>query len=213
LALVRQLVILHGGRVLVSSPGVGAGATFGISQPIAHPASAQPVQSEPAPPERVATAAPSARAAALGGAALELERAVEQPPLPPPAPVPVAMFERCVIVDDDVDSAETVALMLERWGFTAQVAHDASGALEAIDRLHPELVLLDLTLPGLERYFLIEQVRRKLGSAVRAVAITGHADDEVRREALDHGFDDLLVKPISAEQLAAAASRSSIPSS
>jgi len=100
--------------------------------------------------------------------------------------------------------------MLESWGLTADVAHDASGAFEAVKRLNPDLVLLDLTLPGQERFWLVEQLRSRIGNGVRVVAVTGHADDDVRREALERGFDDLLVKPVSAEQLAAAASRSNL---
>jgi len=195
LALVRQLVVLHGGRVLVSSPGVGAGAMFGISLPMAHAADV-PV------PERTT---PAHRASARGSAAFELEAIDEKPA---PADLPAGAFERCVIVDDDVDAAETLALMLERWGFAAQVAHDTVGGLETIERVAPELVLLDLTLPGVDRYFLVEQLRNKPGPRIRIVAVTGHADDAVRSEALEHGFDDLLVKPISAEQLALAVSRS-----
>lgn len=172
LALVSQLVELHGGRVLAASLGVGAGATFTITLPLA---------AGTAPAKRVT---PTKSVAHSG-----------------------AMFERCVVVDDDIDSAETLALMLHGWGVQADVAHDALGALEAVHRLEPDLVLLDLTLPGQDRYRLIEQLRDKVGADVRIVAVTGHADDNVRREALERGFDDLLVKPISREQLAAAARR------
>lgn len=188
LALVRQLVVLHGGKVVVSSPGVGSGATFGIQLPVAR---------------MPAVAEPASRTVRRGS-----QPDSERGDRPSAAELRSAMFDRCVVVDDDVDTAETLALMLQSWGLTANVAHDAGEAMEAVQRIKPELVLLDLTLPGQERFALIEQLRHKVGRGVRVVAVTGHADDDVRREALEHGFDDLLVKPISLEQLAAAASRS-----
>jgi CheY-like chemotaxis protein len=187
LALVRQLVVLHGGKVVVSSPGVGSGATFGIQLPSAR----MPAVEEPASGTVKRASQPEAERGDRKSAA-ELR---------------AALFERCVVVDDDVDTAETLALMLQSWGMTVNVAHDAGEALEAVQRTKPELVLLDLTLPGQERFALIEQLRSKIGREVRIVAVTGHADDDVRRQALEHGFDDLLVKPVSLEQLAAAASR------
>lgn len=189
LALARQLIILHGGRIQVSSPGVGEGATFGISLPLASQRGLTESRRASTPPasQEMAAAGPTVAAASENG-----------------------RFERCVVVDDDVDSAETLALVLKGWGLTVDVAHDAPSALETMRRLDPELVLLDLTLPGQDRYFLVEQVRVQLGSELRVVAITGHADDEVRREALGRGFDDVLVKPVSTEQLAALTRRSDV---
>jgi len=190
LALVRQLVVLHGGKVLASSDGVGAGATFGLQLPLA--------------PSIQGTLEP-VRSTSAGAAGLAR---VESIAAAPTSRAP--MFHRCVVVDDDVDSAEAIALMLESWGLTADVAHDAREAFEAIQRVKPELVLLDLTLPGEDRFSLVERLRSKIGPVVRVVAVTGHADEQVRREALRRGFDDLLVKPISAEQLANAARRVSL---
>jgi len=202
LALVRQLLELHGGTVSAASPGVGQGATFTVQLPLREVHDALPLapqRSELVRDERAREHEPPT------GIQLEAPRPGKSSPVHPP----VGMFDRCVVVDDDVDSAETIALMLKSWGLSASVAHDASGALEAIGRLEPELVLLDLTMPGQDRYAIIERLRGEKGSRLRVVAVTGHADEEVRKEALARGFDDLLVKPISAEQLAAAASRSS----
>jgi len=199
LALVRQLVVLHGGKVIVSSPGVGSGATFGILLPLADMGEverASPRSERPTPPEEPPSDPEQDEAERVSSAALR-----------------TPMFERCVVVDDDADTAETLALMLASWGVTANVAHDASEAFDAVQRHEPELVLLDLTLPGQERFDVIEQLRRKVGPTVRVVAVTGHADDEIRREAMARGFDDLLVKPISVEQLAAVASRPEKPRS
>lgn len=190
LALVRQLVVLHGGKVVVSSPGVGSGATFGIQLPLAR----MPATTEPASGTMKRGSQPDS----------------ERGERPSAAELRAALFDRCVVVDDDVDTAETLALMLQSWGLTANVAHDAGEALAAVQRIKPELILLDLTLPGQERFALIQEVRRRVGPEVRVVAVTGHADDDIRREALAHGFDELLVKPISVEQLAAAASRRAV---
>lgn len=173
LALVRQLIELHGGHVHVSSPGVGKGSTFSLTIPLAR---------QSALPEMVES-------------------------LTTDQPRPSRTFDRCVVVDDDVDTADTLALMLKSFGLSTETAYEPSGALEAIQTLQPELVFLDLTLPGQKRFSLISELRSRWGAGIRVIAVTGHADDAVRREALEHGFDDLLVKPISPAQVAEAAAR------
>jgi PAS domain S-box-containing protein len=180
LALVHQIVALHGGTVKATSGGVGAGSTFCITLP-----------------------ASTAREPSSSLGSMARSSASPTEPRPP-------MFDRCIVIDDDIDSAETLALTLQGFGLRAEVVNDPSGALEAISKLKPELVLLDLSLPGHDRFWLIEQLRGQFGSSIRVVAVTGHADAETRAEALAHGFDAFLVKPISREQLAAAASRSEV---
>lgn len=202
LALVRQLLALHGGSVSAASPGVGKGATFSVRLPLS-----QLLENLPVAEQNPELARDHRR---WDPPPLGIQLDPPRPGKSSPTHQRIGMFDSCVVVDDDVDSAETIALMLKSWGLTASVAHDASGALEAIGRLEPELVFLDLTMPGQDRYAIIERLRgESQGARLRVVAVTGHADDEVRKEALARGFDDLLVKPISAEQLAAAASRSS----
>ena len=102
------------------------------------------------------------------------------------------------MVDDNVEGAESLAELLRLWGHTVELAHDGPSGLALAARQPPEVVLLDIGLPGLDGY----EVGRRLRAAeatrgATLVAVTGYGEQvhEGRLEKI--GFDHLLVKPVS----------------
>ncbi len=102
---------------------------------------------------------------------------------------------RVLVVDDNIDSADLLALVVGRLGHTVRTAHDGDSAAEAFRAFAPDVALLDVGLPGTNGYELARAFRREMGSAVCLVAITGWGQDEDRRRAREAGFDCHLVKP------------------
>jgi CheY-like chemotaxis protein len=102
------------------------------------------------------------------------------------------------VVDDNVDSARTLGALLRRMGHDVQVAHDGVSALDAAREHPPQLVLLDLGMPGLDGYAVARRIRleREAATAPRLVALTGYGNEEARRRSREAGFDEHLVKPI-----------------
>ena len=114
----------------------------------------------------------------------------------PAAPAPVGR-RRMLVVDDNGDSAESLALLLSLAGHETHVAHTGPEALDRADALRPDAVLLDLGLPGLSGY----EVCRRLRAAAWAreipiVAITGWGQADDRQRSREAGFDAHLVKPV-----------------
>lgn len=104
---------------------------------------------------------------------------------------------RILIVDDNPDSAESLAELLALSGHETHVAHDGAAAVEAARALRPEVVVLDIGLPKMNGYEAAREIRRQPhGSEVMLVALTGWGQDEDRRKSRDAGFDHHLVKPI-----------------
>ena len=119
-----------------------------------------------------------------------------EPELPPAHP------RRVLIVDDNQDAAEMLALMMEAWGQTTRVAHDGLAALQAGAEFHPEVVLLDIGLPGLDGYETARRMRAAdWGRHATLVAVTGWGRDSDIARTQDAGFDHHLVKPVSPEVL------------
>lgn len=103
---------------------------------------------------------------------------------------------RVLIVDDNVDAADSLAMLLESDGHEAQTAYDASTALDAVERLRPEVVLLDIGLPQMDGYALARHLRAtNTVPGMRLVALTGYGRDEDRERARAAGFDDHILKP------------------
>jgi PAS domain S-box-containing protein len=102
---------------------------------------------------------------------------------------------RILVVDDNEDLVEVVALLLRRWGHEVCVAGDGPSALAAAQTFRPEVVFLDIELPILSGYEVARRLRQLPGMEnVLLVATTGHAA-ETRNRALDAGFDAHLMKP------------------
>jgi signal transduction histidine kinase len=107
---------------------------------------------------------------------------------------------RMLVVDDNVDAAESLRDFFVLLGHDVQVAHDASGALRLAGEQPPELALLDIGLPGMDGYELARQLRA-VAPDVYLIAATGYGQETDRRAAREAGFDRHLVKPLSIDEL------------
>jgi signal transduction histidine kinase len=130
---------------------------------------------------------------------------VEGPPAAPQkstdAPASrLALSEHVLVVDDNVDAAQTLAEMLRIMGARVTIAHDGAQALHAgACSEPPHLVLLDIGLPGMDGYETAREWRRRFGNRSRLVALTGYGSAEDRRRTARSGFDGHLVKPVTIE--------------
>ena len=104
---------------------------------------------------------------------------------------------RVLVVDDNRDSADTLAALLEAWDHEVRTCYDGTSALAIVANFRPDVVLLDIGLPRMNGYEVAAQLRKADGgrSAI-LVAFTGYGQDEDRRRARDAGFDYHLVKPL-----------------
>ena len=170
LTLVRSLVEMHGGSVQALSEGLSRGSEFVVRLPILDLSKVQTDTSLVEPEPTIPRHEPS-RAPSL----------------------------RVLVVDDNVSSAESLAMVLKLDGHEVQVNHDGAAALETVRRFRPEVVLLDIGLPGMDGYEVARRLRQDAdlaaGIALLA-AVTGYAEDEARRRSREAGFDHHLVKPI-----------------
>ncbi|MBA4015672.1 MAG: hypothetical protein C0483_00645 [Pirellula sp.] len=110
---------------------------------------------------------------------------------------------RILVVDDNPGSTQIMALLLRKfWGHTVEVAHDGHAALRVAEQVTPEIVLLDIGLPGLDGYEVATRLRAAPAtSGALLVALTGFSSDGDRRKAHDAGFDEHLTKPAGAAEL------------
>ena len=114
-----------------------------------------------------------------------------------PSPAALAAPRRILVVDDNVDMVESLALLLRLRGHEVEVAYDGPGALKAAGSFHPEVVLLDIGLPGLDGYQVASLLReRRRDARVLLVALTGYGQDEDQLRAQQAGFDHHLTKPV-----------------
>ena len=119
-----------------------------------------------------------------------------------PTEATVPTSKRVLVVDDNVDGAESMALLLEMRGYEVRTAHDGLGGLAAACEFLPDVVLLDIGLPGLNGYEVAKRIRQEPGIAgVSLVALTGWGAEEDRRRAKEAGFDHHLTKPVEAKRL------------
>jgi CheY-like chemotaxis protein/two-component sensor histidine kinase len=129
----------------------------------------------------------------------------EPPPPPPPAPAPVQdMARRILIVDDNTDGARSLAMIQKRRGHVAETASTGPEAVTAAAAFRPEVVLLDIGLPGMNGFEVARKIRAmpELGG-VFIIAMSGYGREEDRHEAKQAGFDEYMVKPVDLEQLRA----------
>jgi CheY-like chemotaxis protein len=104
---------------------------------------------------------------------------------------------RVLAVDDNVDVVESLALLLGMQGHDVRTAHDGLNALEQAEAFRPEVIILDIGLPGMDGYEVARRLRERVASqGVLLVALTGYGRDEDRRRSLAAGFDRHLVKPV-----------------
>lgn len=123
-------------------------------------------------------------------------------------PAAVSHAERILVVDDNSDAADLLALMLEAAGYQTTSVADGPTAIEAAERLTPQIVILDIGLPGMSGYEVAERLRQDARlDGTSLIALTGWGTPEDQRKALAAGFDVHLTKPVAAEDLHAALGR------
>jgi PAS domain S-box-containing protein len=121
---------------------------------------------------------------------------------PKPAASEPSPERRILIVDDNVDAADSLAMLLEITGNKTYMAHDGVEAVEAIEEHRPEVVLLDIGLPRLTGHEVCRQVRQQpWGKDIVMIALTGWGQEDDRRQSEEAGFNGHLVKPVDYDKL------------
>ena len=106
-------------------------------------------------------------------------------------------IRRILVVDDIPDSAASLAELLTLWGHEAQAVHDGVAAIEMVRQWRPEIVLLDIGMPGIDGYETARRLRAEHGrNGLTLVALTGFGQETDREAAREAGFDAHLVKPV-----------------
>jgi PAS domain S-box-containing protein len=119
----------------------------------------------------------------------------------PPSPA-VASSQHILILDDNVESTQVLARLLQGWGHNVHVTHDGPSAIDAALRLHPDIVLLDLHLPGMDGFEVVRRLRQSADLAgARFVALTGASRETDPRATQGIGFDDIWTKPVDPDAL------------
>ncbi|MGB3295162.1 MAG: PAS domain S-box protein [Phormidesmis sp.] len=170
LAITRQLVEMHGGRVRAKSDGENQGAAFTVTIPLSPPASDLPVMR-------------------ISGAAKGDLTDV-----------------RLLIVDDETDSQEITAFVLEQAHATVVMAGSGAEALREIDQSVPHVLISDVGMPDMDGYALIRQIRQRpaeKGGEMLAIALTAYAGEGDFKQAIAAGFHRHLAKPIDPDELVA----------
>lgn len=148
-----------------------------------------------------------ARSGGIGhGSEFIVRLPVADPPPELPARVvtagPPRRSFRILIVDDNVDAAESLAMLQELRGHVTRVAHNGPAGLLAAEEFEPDVVLLDIGLPGMDGYEVVRRLRTMPRMAAAfVVAMTGYGSADDRRLAQEAGFDRHLVKPADLETL------------
>jgi PAS domain S-box-containing protein len=191
LALVQELVKLHGGTISVDSVE-GEGTTFTVSIPLG---------SEHLPADRIGTGHTSPNAAVAPGAYIS-ELIHDEMDVPAgQEPVPSEDLPRVVLADDNADMREYVKRLLSR-NFHVEAFPDGVEALAAIRRSRPELVITDVMMPRMDGFELLGAIRRDARlEALPVIMLSARAGEEARIDGIQAGADDYIVKPFSAREL------------
>ena len=100
-----------------------------------------------------------------------------------------------LIVEDNADHAQTLGLILELRGHRLQIATDGLAAIELARRLRPDVVLLDLGLPGVDGFEVARRLKREHGDAVRIIALSAYGTENDRQQSMEAGCEVHLMKP------------------
>jgi len=111
--------------------------------------------------------------------------------------------ERILIVEDDADNREMMRILLESSGHEVHDAADGTSGVEIATRLQPDIVLIDIGLPGLDGYEVARRIRAVLKDGPRLIALSGYGQEKDRQRAFQAGFDDHLLKPVDPTRLLA----------
>jgi CheY-like chemotaxis protein len=108
-----------------------------------------------------------------------------------------------LIVEDNTDAAESITMLLELLGHRVRAAHDGPAGIAEASSDPPDLMLVDIGLPGMDGYEVARRIRLDPSLAdVVLIALTGYGRDDDRRRAVAAGFDHHLVKPVDPDALA-----------
>jgi CheY-like chemotaxis protein len=123
-------------------------------------------------------------------------------PLAPGSAQSSSSTHRILIVDDNIDAADSLAELLELSGHQVRTAYGGAAALEMAERHRPRLIVLDIGLPGMDGYEVARRLRHHPAfSGVTLVALTGYGQESDRRKTRDAGFDHHFVKPVDPNEL------------
>jgi signal transduction histidine kinase len=183
LTLVRRLVEMHGGEISASSAGLGNGSEFRVRLPRAayEAACLTPLMAEG-----------DARSA-LGEGRTQQQAASIPTDIPTSAEQDTPL--RALVVDDNRDAADTLAMMLELLGLEVRRRYDPLGVEDEVAAFAPDAVFLDLGMPGRSGYDVAAALRGRGARRTLLVAVTGWGQPEDLRRTRDAGFDAHLVKP------------------
>jgi len=178
LAIVKHLVELHGGEIRAKSDGVGKGASFIVSLPLA---AVHPLQGN-------------------------LEREHPQPKPQDGSPLPEISLKgaNVLVIDDDPDARNLLKLLLKSAGASVYLAQSADEGIEQLITKPVDVLICDIGMPDVDGHTLIRRVRTldaPQKSGVAAVALTAYARSEDRREAIRAGFQNHLAKPVEPAEL------------
>jgi CheY-like chemotaxis protein len=113
------------------------------------------------------------------------------------APVPAARHLRVLVVEDNQDAADSLRMLLELDGHEVTVAYNGPAGVQAAATSHPDVVLCDIGLPGLDGYGVVHALRHNPATAaIRIIAVTAYSQDSDRRRSREAGFDLHLTKPV-----------------
>jgi PAS domain S-box-containing protein len=114
----------------------------------------------------------------------------------------VSVRRKVLIVDDNRDAADSLAMVVSEWGCDAKTAADGPAALEQTEHDAPDVVLLDIGLPGMDGYEVAQRLRaRAQTAACKIIAVSGYGADQDRRRAHEAGVDHHLTKPVDLDRL------------
>lgn len=174
LAIVRNLVHMHGGSVKAESAGVGKGSVFTVRLPLLE------------------------RRGAHGAADRDRGTASEQTV----EAADRSAKTKVLIVDDYALAAESLSMLLKEMGYHTHVVNDGAAALKAIDEFEPDVALVDIGLPVMDGYEVARTVRSTPERrTLPLVAITGYGQASDHARVMDAGFDEHLVKPLNAGKI------------
>lgn len=169
LAISRQIVELHGGRIWVESLGENQGATFTVELPLLRT------------PNLIENVADTALAS------------LDDLPL---------TNLRVLVVDDEPDSREIVAFVLEQAGAEVIAVGAAIAALQTLQSMHFDILISDIGMPEMDGYAFIQQVRQlQVGEDILAIALTAYAGEVDQQQAILAGFQTHIPKPVEPEDL------------
>jgi len=186
LALSRRIAELHGGTIEAHSRGAGQGSEFTLRLPILG---------------AITYSDASKSGAGKSGA---------DKPVPRPTAVAPLPSRRVLVVDDNHDAANTLNSLLQSLGHSTRVAFDGPTALQIAEQFQPDLVLLDIGMPGMSGYDVARRLRSRTGTHPKIVAVTGWGADEDRARSQEAGFDRHLVKPVDESALRQALTLASV---